>query len=328
MSIAHPYAPSAEWRIAVSRRFNVPRVEQVYRDLVLPVISREGIVLECRSAGEDVSSTGDFWTRRMRLILELADVHVLLDIDRSSNVDFEFDISKRLLFKSKQPVLGADLGWHPIAASILLRPVSILIDEKAKRDTFSPLRRRGTLRLAAGSDSPIIFQDRLQDQLNRAKLEKLKDISKCEGWYGALARMARRGHRFPDETAKEVLAKATELARGIIADRDMESLRPIVTARPKEFGPENGRKLGVSMNEYDEWLIKLKSGKADLPGDYRNSYRCVRDTVRSRLLRDGLFGTKLSEDELDTGLPRFLLSVGAFFVAAKARRERRGRGRT
>lgn len=52
--------------------------------------------MECCFAADDAAAAEEFWVSRMNLILELSDILLLLDVERSANVDFEFHISQSI----------------------------------------------------------------------------------------------------------------------------------------------------------------------------------------------------------------------------------------
>jgi hypothetical protein len=77
---------------AVSRRFNNPKVDELYALHIEPVLQRYGIILTCDFASEDAANV-DYWMNRMNVVLDLADIHIILDLNRSANTFYEFEFS-------------------------------------------------------------------------------------------------------------------------------------------------------------------------------------------------------------------------------------------
>src|SRR5438132_1640466 len=125
MECAYPYYPAADWRFAVSRRFNHPYVDSIYHDLILPSLNAEGLVLEC-SYASDRTADEDFWMNRIDLILAIADFHVLIDIDRNHNVDFEFERAESISRHRESTALSRNLNSSPLIRKFVLRPITIL----------------------------------------------------------------------------------------------------------------------------------------------------------------------------------------------------------
>ena len=78
----------ADLVIAVSRRFHRPETDELYAGTIEPVLMRYGTVLRCDFASDAVGDV-NFWMNRMNIILDIADVHVFVDFDRSANTFYE-----------------------------------------------------------------------------------------------------------------------------------------------------------------------------------------------------------------------------------------------
>src|ERR1700681_2551925 len=72
-----------ELGIAVSRRFNHRDVDELFAQRIEPVLVRFGTVLRCDFASDSADDL-DYWMNRMNVVLDLADVHVFIDVDRSA----------------------------------------------------------------------------------------------------------------------------------------------------------------------------------------------------------------------------------------------------
>ncbi len=146
--------------IAVSRRFRRPELDELYASRIEPLLVQYGIVLQCDFASDSVGDM-NFWMNRMNIILDVADVHVFVDIDRSANTFYELTSSNlSCLFGP-----GVSLRWNfGIRPPLRETPNQILIYQDAE----------GTARisLAAGSSQKKPLHARtdvpLEDGLARA----------------------------------------------------------------------------------------------------------------------------------------------------------------
>lgn len=94
---------------AVSRRFNVPAIESLNKDLIEPILELYGIPLTCTYASDDPDHP-DHWVGRMGMIFDLSDVHVIVDIERSGNTLYEFESSNMVNHSSQRLFLNWFLG--------------------------------------------------------------------------------------------------------------------------------------------------------------------------------------------------------------------------
>ena len=137
---AYPCTPRAEWRIALSRRFNDPWHDRLYSHVLKPVLDEAGILLECKWAKNTTRSV-DYWMNKMGIILEISDIHVVVDIDRSAAVDFEINRSRLISGKHYTPSLSTTFPKHKILVSggfstygaFIFTPVRLLIREGSKK---------------------------------------------------------------------------------------------------------------------------------------------------------------------------------------------------
>jgi len=121
--------PNRDLVIAVSRRFRTREIDTLYKTHIEPLLARQGIVLICDFASNDVAEL-DYWMNRMNIILDLADVHVILDLDRSPNTFYEFE-SSNLGARSGS---GFSLKWNfGISACFLTKPYRIIVHDQRWR---------------------------------------------------------------------------------------------------------------------------------------------------------------------------------------------------
>ncbi|MCS5693975.1 pentapeptide repeat-containing protein [Cyanobium sp. FGCU-6] len=138
--LAYPCTPRAEWRIALSRRFNDPWHDRLYSHVLKPVLDEAGILLECKWAKNTTRSV-DYWMNKMGIILEVSDIHVIVDIDRSAAVDFEINRSRLISGKHYTPSLSSTFPKHRISVSggfgaygtFIFAPLRIRIREGSKK---------------------------------------------------------------------------------------------------------------------------------------------------------------------------------------------------
>lgn len=124
------YAP-APLVCAVSRRFNNPESDALFFERIDPVLKAHAVVLNCSFASDDRNDL-DFWMNRMNIILDLADIHLLLDVDRSANTFYELQAS--ILCSRYGP--GASLLWNfGVRAPTDERPLQIVVFNGAEPRT-------------------------------------------------------------------------------------------------------------------------------------------------------------------------------------------------
>ncbi len=178
--LTYLYHPDAEWRIAVSRRFNYPPVDDLYRLSILPIIETEGIVLECSFAAESTENR-DFWTNRFGIILEISDIHILIDIERSANMEFEFRRSQQIARNGLTPSLANNFGWGFESAQVFIRPIRIYI-KKGNRYSYSIGSRKRVINIS-DNDSYEDVSSRLKKAICWAKKVRLFNLRCAEILY-------------------------------------------------------------------------------------------------------------------------------------------------
>lgn len=114
---------------AISRRFKVAAIDSLARDIVEPALSSLGVALTCTYA-EDDPSHPDHWINRMGFIFDLADVHIVFDLDRSGNTFYEFEASNLANFMPS----GEHLYWMlGVRCTQRLQPFRIIIHDQPRR---------------------------------------------------------------------------------------------------------------------------------------------------------------------------------------------------
>lgn len=124
--LKYPYSPEANWRIAVSRRFNDPIVDDFYFGYVLPLLKAEGNVLECKYAAETPEHY-NYWMNKFSLILEVSDIHVLIDFKRSPNMEYEFNRSRFISRNGVVPTLNNNFGIAISRSKDFVKPIIIYL---------------------------------------------------------------------------------------------------------------------------------------------------------------------------------------------------------
>lgn len=304
----HPYAPDAQWRIAVSRNFTSQKVDLIYGELIYPVLCTEGLVLECYYAAEDTSMK-DFWINRMNIILEISDIHILIDIDKTANMDFEFERSLSLKAKSGEtPALKSNFQWEPRTTRLVFIPISILVKEGKRRDKFSSRKKVGITYLLP-NESPEYFQKRLREQIDLAKLKRIRLLELAEKRYHKLSSF----FGTPIDGAKRTLIKATKIAEAIVDRNKVSDLQSIIEldAHPTELPPTEAAQ--IKLNEHHVWLIKLKQGKLIVPDSLRDTYYIVKEHYQK------FFTEILSEEFVESKGGKVFVVLASVLATIKVR---------
>jgi tetratricopeptide (TPR) repeat protein len=306
MEFAYPYYPAADWRFAVSRRFNHPYVDSIYDDLILPSLNAEGLVLEC-SYASDRTADEDFWMNRMDLILAIADFHVLIDIDRNHNVDFEFERAE-FIYRHREPTaLARNLNWTPIIRRFVTRPITILIREGVGRDRRSARKRRTVLFLP-DTASPEDFIKRLKAEIRWAKSRRLKGLERARNLF-------EKKIRFFGITSGELeftLVKMTEIAKSINSDQLTETLSSIA-----EEIQDKERTSRQIVNENLELRVRMKTGEAEIPSGFGETYQLLFDQTNKN------FASIFSQELADGTFLRRAAQIGALYATFKVRSKRK-----
>jgi len=172
MNIEHPYAPDIQWRFAVSRRFTSSYVDALYKEYIHGVLCTEGTVLECYYAAETPESE-DYWVNRMNLILELSDIHILVDIEPSTYTVYEIEKSVRERRRQMRTTLPKNFGER--ISNILV------VKESESIQPISRSRRTTTIYLSK-KVSQDEFHQHFRNEIDAAKLLKCQDFVRREKW--------------------------------------------------------------------------------------------------------------------------------------------------
>lgn len=307
MELTYPYSPNADWRIAISRRFNLPAVDSLYSTLILPVLESEGLILECSYASESVVEN-DFWMNRIDIMLGLADIHVLMDIDRSPNVEFEFERSAKISRSRQASGLLTNLGWTPLMSHrVLFMPITITIKRGAKRDKLVRRRRMATLYLPEqpGRDD---FKDRLKGAIRWAKALRLKQLNRMRSLFEKRVRL----FGIAENDLEFGLVMMTALAKRLKDGETIDDLLP--TAEEIEVREKSNRQR---INESFEWRVKLKKGEFEIPDRFRDTYIILRDHYTENI------GSIANPEFVKFRLVRWLIAFGALVTTIKARKRKR-----
>jgi hypothetical protein len=310
MELTYPYYPRADWRFAVSRRFNLPHVDALYSQCILPALEGEGLILECWYASEQTKDL-NFWMNRMSLMLELADIHILVDVDKSANVQFEFDRSRCLFRRPQASSLVTNFNWSPMTERTIIRPVVIVIERGVGRDWRSPRRRKAVLHLADEA-SPADFVKRLRAEIVWAKTQRLKRLNKVKDIYEKKVRLM----GLASSDLEFSLVKMTELAERMINNESVDNL--LYVSHEAESREKTAYQV---LNESFDWHVRLKKGEIILPHKFGDTYAVLRDRYRKGV------ASFTSPQFANYRIVKWLTSVGALSMAIKIRRSRKHKRR-
>jgi len=305
--LAYLFSPRAEWKFAVSRRFRDPLVDSIYGPVVLPVLDSEGLVLECSHASEDTEDY-DYWINRMNVIFELADIHVLIDINRTPSLEVEIERSNSLARYRRTRALTSSFRWALTMSHEFLSSYRIFIKQGAGRDSRSRTKRKATLHFTEDT-SREDFANRLKAHIHWAKGQRLIRLRRI------MATFTRR-IRFLGDAADEIdftFIKMTELARRIKSGERIEHL--IQSA--EELNALQDQHLQQLINDTAAWRLKLKTGEFEIPASFRDTRVFLRDYILDS------FASAFSPKAADYWAIRLLASAGAFVEAIRIRRTRR-----
>lgn len=93
----------------ISRRFQVPEVDELTRSIIEPILLEHGLPLTCFYASNNAENP-DHWVNRMGFIFDLSDAHVVIDIDRSGNTLYEYEASNLANFSMESSFFHWILG--------------------------------------------------------------------------------------------------------------------------------------------------------------------------------------------------------------------------
>lgn len=269
VSTNNPLDPDGTWIIAVSRRFNLYEVDTLYYNEILPTLKKYGIVLECLYA-DNSSNSEDYWTTRMGLILELADIHILVEHFPSVAILHEQDYSAALQTDRKrkalltQLLLGVEIDKENRIDRYMPKPVSIRISPKRNLvhnifrlhlpmngggDKFSAAFNH-TLEMATKKMNVLYSQTEIPESLRKS----------MQGSYPQRKYLATLMQT--EETARQLtnnlLQKIKETDDSTIIDH-------------KEYL--------LSENKYQEFLLRVRAKEKVIPRKYSDTFRLLKRFV-------------------------------------------------
>lgn len=152
--LSHPYTNTEGWTIVVSRRFNIPVLEEQYQTQILPILQREGIVMECCFAEEEAKSL-DFWINRMLIMFEIADIHILIEHEPSQATLIEQFLSDLIAYQGRKIATFYTFGEETQFTPIRPSPFIVKIKDYRCKSGFYPYTygREAQLFLPLGSSN-------------------------------------------------------------------------------------------------------------------------------------------------------------------------------
>lgn len=306
MDLTYPYSPNANWRFAISRRFNLPAVDAIYSDWILPALIGEGLILECRYASEQTEDH-DFWMNRINLIFEIADIHILIDIERNPNVEFEFERSAIISRFARARSLSTNFNWAPATERSLIRPITLRIIQGPHNDWHSPRKRQAVLYVSDKADQQD-FMRRFKNAVHWAKTRRLQRLIKVKNLYDKRLRFLGIG----SSDLEFSLTKMTQLAEKISSRESIDDFAGAI-AEEAAAREETVQQL---VNKKFEWSVKLKRGEVEIPDKFLDTYRMLRDHHSDNL------ASVLSPEIAYSRFGRLLMSAACVAQAFKVRRKR------
>jgi len=151
----------------VSRRFTNEELNDIYWNIIAPIVEKRGVLVESSFASDREGSI-NFWQRRMNLIFSVCDIHLIVDIDRTPATYYENLISYSLSRMNRKNKTRGGLAFSVIAGFFNAIIENDGLDKLNAKDTIHKLidpdsstsifSTKGTLSL----DSPtrIIITDK------------------------------------------------------------------------------------------------------------------------------------------------------------------------
>jgi tetratricopeptide (TPR) repeat protein len=173
---AHPFSPEALWSFSISQRFGNSLADQLL-SLLRPVLAQRGVIMECRDASIDPESK-DFWMNRMKVILELADFQIFVEMGDSAQVEFEVSYARTVTRRGRAPALATNFEFKR-RKSRVFRPIVICIRGGWGIDRFSRWSNRAVV-YCRRSSSLEEFCERFATILDRCIASRARSILR---WY-------------------------------------------------------------------------------------------------------------------------------------------------
>ncbi|MEN3331615.1 MAG: hypothetical protein V7641_980 [Blastocatellia bacterium] len=277
--VSHPYSPDVDWIIAVSRRFNIVPVEKLYKEDVLPVLMENAIVVECRYAGEN-SDSPDFWLTRMNLILEIADIHIIMEHQPSSATLSERFYSAQFLRTASNAYLKIIFGEDHKIASIQMRPFAIHLRDRKKRSSINYAKNSASIYLPMNGGGKE-FRQKLRDYLRQIKKSRMI----C--FHPDVVRAAGVRHTFISSAENrdqeiEALSLRTKLARLLSSPQGSIEHARFVTEVFEKSGDSKLRAL----NKFTELSLRFQNGERLIPARFSSTYKVLWMILEARFGKD------------------------------------------
>jgi hypothetical protein len=252
----------------------------------------------------------------MSTILELADIHVLIDIERSENMEFEFERSRRLARGNNDPTaLGSTFGISLLSV-FLFRPVQILVTRGSGKGKFIRRKRMGIVYLPH-DENWNRFDDSFCVVLEAAKNCRLQNLHQTAGWAEQCASFFAGTTDAPRNEMEVALIRFSEMARLLSLGKSVDAIEPVALelAKESEIFKEG---LVAAQNAKREWRVRLEKGEIEIPASFRARYRLL--TLRTQGVLG--YGALNSPGCLGRALSLMFRSA-AFLYAIKLGRMRR-----
>lgn len=272
MQLNYPYSPYANWRIAVSRKFNHPFVDKLYNECILPVLETEGHVLGCEYSAETLEAI-DYWQNMFCMYLEISDIHVLIDIDRSASMEFEFRKSKSNSTYRYNPALLRSFELSILNTGTYLIPIKICL-QKGVKTKISPIRAIQYINIDDNYSSSDIYKQ-VSKAIKAAKKARLLMLLGAIKYEEFMVRF--------DECDFEIeqsLIKMTELAKIFIANENVITIANAVINSELSNG-FNSRIEEVNKNM--KWELDVYKGDIELPKIYSDKIAYLKNIYRNNL---------------------------------------------
>lgn len=270
-----PYSPKAEWRIAISRRFNHTIVDDLYYRCILPVLRGEGLLMECHYAAETPEEY-DYWVNRFSIILELSDIHILMDIDRTANMELEFQKSQRHARQGMASALAINFGWVMTYPELWMRPIRIIVTKTKSGKMFRYGRQR-VVHISDTATTEEIAQD-LRREIRWAKRLKLFDIRLAEYFFEKPC-----GYFGYEKEIEPTLVAMTALARKFAEGASVDELMPLAQNSAISTISTGYQGPIIIANEANDLALKIYEGTAEVPTSFLGKVRFLQGSYKDSI---------------------------------------------
>lgn len=276
---SHPIAPDCEWVIAVSRRFNLTTVDEVYNTVVLPVLSQHGIVLECRFAS-DVAEDVDYWVTRMNVILEIADIHIIMEHQPSFSTLHE-QVHSAIRRKSGSSItLKTLFGYDSSIVKIDPKPFAIHLVESPSRDKFRFNYNLASMHLPLEGNHED-FKRKLNSILTRAKQSKIFGIEPSNN--EVFLKMSNSEYESIMEKASKAYSLRHEIAKALASEESTSEYIELIKIIHSEKSEQNRL---VKLNKFEEYKLRIRAGEKVIPLSFRETFEIHASYLKESLFQD------------------------------------------